>query len=210
MGIFRTSLRWLHTIDERIYDWYHKVDTWQPVDLDQLRIASENQKHGVGYLPTTQFRFRTIMKSFPVPTEPFTFIDLGCGKGKVMLLASHYPFRQIIGVEFSPELAATASRNCSKYSSSQQKCQDFSVVCEDVAYYRLPSGPLVIYMFNPFREPVMNLVLKEFRRSLETDSQEFYVIYFGPTLGRLLEQSDFLVPIQEGPHFCVYTRRSRR
>ena len=125
-----------------------------------------------------------------------------------MLLASHYPFRKIIGVEFSPELAATASRNCSTYRSSQQKCRDFSVVCEDVACYRIPPCPLVIYMFNPFGEPIINLVLKEFRRSLETDSQELYVIYFAPVLGQLLKQSGFLMPIEEGPHFCIFKGQS--
>jgi SAM-dependent methyltransferase len=204
MDIIRPFLRQLNTKRDQVYDWYHKVDTWQQIDLHQLEITSENLEHGVRYVPTTQFRFRRIINNFPVSTAPFTFIDLGCGKGKVMLLASHYPFKKIIGVEFSPELAVTASRNCSRYRSNRQKCKDLSVVCEDVALYRFPPGPLVIYMFNPFREPVMNLVLRELRRSFEADSQELYVIYFVPVLGQLLKRSGFLTPIQEESHFCIF------
>jgi predicted RNA methylase len=41
----------------------------------------------------------------------FSFVDFGSGKGRVLLVASHYPFREVVGVEFSPELQKIAEGN---------------------------------------------------------------------------------------------------
>ncbi len=48
--------------------------------------------------------------------QDFTFIDLGSGKGRVLLMASEYPFQKIIGVEFMPELHRAAQKNIAGYS----------------------------------------------------------------------------------------------
>jgi SAM-dependent methyltransferase len=204
MSNLSSWFRWLNTQRERLYDWQHRVDTWQQVDLDKLNIASDNREHGVQYVPTTQFRFQRMMKNIPTCISPLTFVDLGCGKGKVLLLASNYPFRKIIGVEFSVELASVASRNCRAYRSIKQKCRDLSALCQDAAAYQLPPGPVVVYMFNPFKEPVMKSVLAEMRNCLERGRQDLYVIYFAPALGHLLKSSGFLDLIDEGPHFSIF------
>src|SRR5262245_26630835 len=39
------------------------------------------------------------------------FADFGCGKGRVLYLASRYPFRRIVGIDLSPRMAADARRN---------------------------------------------------------------------------------------------------
>ena len=43
--------------------------------------------------------------------DRFTFVDFGAGKGRVLMMACEYPFKQVIGVELSRKLHATASRN---------------------------------------------------------------------------------------------------
>ena len=40
--------------------------------------------------------------------QDFNFVDIGSGKGRALLLASDYPFREIIGIELSPELDRVA------------------------------------------------------------------------------------------------------
>jgi len=44
------------------------------------------------------------MQAMPIDLSKFTFIDLGAGKGRALLMASDYLFQKIIGVEFMPEL----------------------------------------------------------------------------------------------------------
>src|SRR5712691_7133679 len=56
------------------------------------------------YQPTEPVLFEEMLASIKIDFRNFTFIDLGSGKGRVLLLASDYPFRQIVGVELLPAL----------------------------------------------------------------------------------------------------------
>lgn len=187
-----------------IYDRRYGVDTWKTVDLETLGIDNPNVKYGVAYEPTSKIKFDEMMRRLVIKHEDFTFIDLGCGKGKAMLLASEYPFKQIIGVEFSAELAAIASRNCQVYRSRRQKCRSFTVECMDAGDYRIPSNPTLIYMYNPFREQVMQAVLERIRHSLESHPREFHVMYYNPKLAELFRLSGFLQPVIEEENYCIY------
>jgi SAM-dependent methyltransferase len=195
-----------------IYDWHHKVETREPVPLEKLHIESENLTPGLLYDPTSRSRFRRIIRALRRPSlEGFTFIDLGCGKGRVLLLASLYPFKKIIGVEFSPELAHTAEMNLNTYRpTSEQKCKNTSVVCLDAAHYKLPPGPLLIYMYNPFQDQVMKSILSEIKRVLDAGTQDLYVAYLIPKLSQLLKNSSFLVPVHETPVFSIFKGQRTR
>ena len=188
------------TIQARVYayDKWHHVDTWQRVDLATLKIDSPNRMYGVAYEPSSAVRFHRAMRSLHIEHENFTFLDLGAGKGKGMLLASQYPFKRIVGVELSPELTAIASQNCRAYRSTRQKCRTFDSICADAAVYPIPADPLVIYMFNPFREPVMSAVMSNIGRSLDRCRRKLYVVYVGPPRVELTALATFLKPVHVG------------
>ncbi|HEX3865751.1 MAG TPA: class I SAM-dependent methyltransferase, partial [Gemmatimonadaceae bacterium] len=103
------------------FDARHGVDTdgarGDATHLRTLNIASPNWTHGVDYIPVKPERFHAALSSVGVPFDDFTFVDFGCGKGRAMLLASDYPFREVIGVDFSEELIAVAQRNCATYEN---------------------------------------------------------------------------------------------
>ena len=88
-----------------------------------------------------------------------TFIDLGSGKGRAVLLASLYPFRRVVGVEFSPELTEIARRNVNRFSHPAQRCRDIELRCEDAAAYEFPAEPALVYIYNSFEGPLMQRVL---------------------------------------------------
>ena len=53
---------------------------------------------------------RRALEQIPGP-ERYALVDLGCGKGRVLAVASELPFRRVVGVELSPILARAARRN---------------------------------------------------------------------------------------------------
>ena len=55
-------------------------------------------------------RFRKVLASLQIAFHDYTFIDFGSGKGRALLLASEFPFKRIIGLEFSPELHGTQKK----------------------------------------------------------------------------------------------------
>src|SRR5262249_7678646 len=77
-----------------------------------------------------------------------------------------YPFRRIVGVEFSHELVAVAKRNVTRWLQKERACSDIVLVCCDATEFELPSGPLVLYFYHPFRAPVMRAMLDKIHQSL--------------------------------------------
>ena len=67
------------------------------------------------------------------------FLDLGSGKGRVVLEAARRPFRRVIGVEISPELNAIAARNL-EASRRRLRAQDVRFITADAnAHSRSPT-----------------------------------------------------------------------
>ncbi len=83
-------------------------------------------------------------------SESDTFIDFGCGKGRVVHQAARYPFRRVIGIEVVPELAEIA-REAIATGKHRYKCQDVQIVVADATEYEIPDDLTVAYFFRPFR-----------------------------------------------------------
>lgn len=158
---YRARRRW-EALD-REFDRRHGVETTGIVPLRRLRVRGPNGGLGVRYQPTSPDGFRALMRSVGPLAEELTFVDLGAGKGRAVLLASELPFRRIVGVEFAPDLVAVAGRNAERFGAAGR----VELVCSDVAEYELPDEPLLLYNYNSFAEPVMRAVLANLRRSLE-------------------------------------------
>jgi hypothetical protein len=127
--------------------------------------------------------------------KDFTFIDLGAGKGRALLMASDYPFARIMGVEFMPDLCRAAQENIASYSTSspdRQKCRQMEMVCTDACDFTFPIEPLVVYLFNPFSEPVFVKVLENLRQSVEQAPREVYVAYRYTEHEKLLAAAEWL------------------
>jgi hypothetical protein len=134
----------------------------------------------------------------------FTFVDLGSGKGRALLMASDFPFRRIAGVEFMPGLHQIAERNIARYSSNRQQCREIESLCLDVRDCEFPAGPLVVYMFNSFPEPVFAGVLENLRRSLEKDPRPAFVAYRYPQFESLLAKCPWLQKVAGTEQWAVY------
>ena len=82
-----------------IFDALHGVDTGSVVSAD-LGIASANVDKGLAYDPCPWSTLRRSLRLY-LCERRFTFVDIGSGKGKVLLSAVVLPFKRIVGVEFS-------------------------------------------------------------------------------------------------------------
>lgn len=71
-----------------------------------------------------------------------------------MLHAARRPYRQIVGIEISPALVAIAKDNRAAYRG-ELRCRDIRLVRADAATFRFPRGDLAVYLYNPFRAPVL-------------------------------------------------------
>ena len=130
-----------------------------------------------------------MLQSVGIDFRTFTFIDLGSGKGRTLMMASHYPFRKIIGVELLPELHRVACENLEKYRSPNQSCGVLESVCTDARDFQFPDDPLVLYLFNPLPEAGLSLVMHNLEQSLNRHPRKVIVLYHNPLLEHLVGSS---------------------
>lgn len=161
------------------FDRKHGVETSGPVSAFKLDIPDGEVKGIHHYEPTPAPAIRAMLKAVPIQHEQFTFVDYGSGKGRVLLLAADYPYKKIIGVEFSRNLHEVAVRNLGIWKSPSQRCFQVESVCEDARQFVLPDGPIVLFFFTPFRSPVSDQVIANIRESLAARPRPIRIIHYG-------------------------------
>lgn len=112
-------------------------------------------------------------------SEDDTFVDFGCGKGRVVHQAARRPFRKVIGVEISPALAAVA-RAALAARSSRHRAKDVEIVVADAAEYEIPDDLTVVYFFHPFFGETFDAVLGNLVDSLDRRPRRMSLIYVWP------------------------------
>jgi hypothetical protein len=188
----------------RYYDWQHGVNTCGDAKLADLTLVGSNADHGVFYHPAHPKFLREVLNSLKIDFSTYTFIDLGSGKGRALLVASEYPFAEIIGVEFAAELHEIAARNIQSYRSKTQRCKNVRSVNLDAAEFEMPATPLVLYLFNPFRPAVLVPVLQRLQRSLDSQPRDVTMIYAAPFHAALIEQETALKCVEQSTYHNTY------
>ena len=193
------------TVHHWAWDVWHGVETRKQVPLKDLGVEgssySENPEHFItpgwngDYSSSASWKFPERLKRLNLEWQQYTYVDLGAGKGKTLLLAAEFPFIRVIGVEFSHKLVTIAKNNVRNQRNFNFKCRDIEVIELDAAAYEFPLTPLVLYCFNSFPEPVMRVVLENLRRSFEEHPREIYMIYTHPALESLVSDYGFFTLI---------------
>ena len=189
---------------DRAFDNQYGTDTTDIHEIGALAIPYENLKYAVRYQPTDMGLFKNIFSDFEIEFSKFSFVDFGSGKGRILLLAAEFPFREIIGVEFSEELHQIAQRNIFKYRSQFPQCPDIFLKCCDAVQSDIPVGSLVCYFYNPFGEKIMERVLLNIEAALKSSRNEIYIIYVDPVHRKLLDQSSFFGLVKIDSRYLIY------
>ena len=166
------------------FDKRYGTDTSGSDPLWRHRISSANARFGVKYQPTGEDELTVAVKSLGIDPAEFTFVDLGCGKGRTLLVAARVGFRQAIGVEFTADFVAVARNNIRILGITNAV-----VVHEDAADFRFPDGDVVLYIYNPFSQEVMEKVIG---RLNEARLKRLYVVYKVASCAALFDSSGFL------------------
>jgi len=121
--------------------------------------------------------------------EAYSFVDVGAGKGRAILLAAQQPFRKVVGVELNPDLASIARRNV---GLSFERCKArIRVVQEDAANFRWPKGPLLVYLYNPFDCSLIQQIAEDLAATAKPGRGPVDLLYVNPTCAHVLTAKGF-------------------
>ena len=188
-----------YQMSQEEFDRSRGVVTNQLVYLDDVPVVGSEEvvKNANLYQPVPADALPPLLEKLAIPYEQYTFIDIGSGMGRALLIASDFPFKKIIGVEFAVDLHEVAKQNAKNYRSASQKCKDIELVCMDATQYDVPVEPVVLYLNNPFKEPLMRPFLARVDASMRKQPRELLVLYYNPRLADLVRE---MLPYLEVVH----------
>lgn len=183
------------------YDWEQRVDTTSGTVGWRIRLLGIFHSP---YQPTDPALFREMMAALPIDFREFTFIDIGSGKGRTLLMASEYPFHKIVGVELIAELHRAAEENVAAYEASWQRAYCIETLSMDAREFVFPETPLVVYLFNPLPQAGLRQVMRNLGQSWERRPRPIWIVYHNPLLETVLTESVRMVKESGKPEYSVF------
>jgi len=112
-----------------------------------------------GYATTDYLTIIRVLNRLELTSDD-VFLDVGCGKGRVVCLAARRQVRSAGGIELSPELVAIASANLDK--RLRGRIAEGHILLQDATTHRY-DDTTVAYLFSPFHPAVLGTVLTKIR-----------------------------------------------
>ena len=205
------ALRPLRRWRERRLDQRLQLDTAADTGLVHPDLASATAgayPDGVAYSPTPLHHFQKLLDRLSI-TDPaqFAFVDLGCGKGRTLVVAAEHGFRPVIGVELDLRLTGIARRNIRWYAfaaAAQSRQCPITVVNSDAVAYEFPTVPTVVFLFNPFGADTLGAVVANLERSLTAAPRRLVVAYFNAAHRAILDASPALCVAASTRNWVIY------
>jgi SAM-dependent methyltransferase len=157
-----------------------------------LKSGHRHDRHVTAYYGVAPSVFHALIgrwrKSVPAAAMgETTFVDLGAGMGRAILLASEFGFKAAVGVELHPALAQIARKNVSLWRAARRERSPLRVVEGDAVEFALPAGPVLVFLFNPFGAAVLRRLLKGWRRTPAGRAHSLDLLYVNNEQEHVLE-----------------------
>jgi hypothetical protein len=174
------------------FDLQHGVQTSGLIPGRFLKTGHAHDRHSTAYFGVAPSVFHALLRRWQrtkpyAPLSGFTFVDIGAGMGRAMLLASEFPFKRVEGIELNPALAVVARKNIREWRSAGRAIAPMRITCCDILQCSLPKGPCLAFLFNPFGDSVMRRLLKQLARTFANRPGQLDLLYVNNEQDRIIE-----------------------
>lgn len=193
----------------RIYGGWarpHPFDLAHGIDTSGFVPASECAADGV---PEDQITFyggsqpsivRTVLSSLPEPAR-YAFVDIGCGKGRPLVVASEFQFLRVVGVELAPHLAQLARTNAASIAARHPGRRPIEIEVGNATNVLPPANRVVYFLYNPFGPSLVKTLVEHVERQLQQGLEHAFFVCYNPVHADVLDQS---------PHFARWSAQTTR
>jgi SAM-dependent methyltransferase len=187
------------------FDLKYGLDTQTPILIRDLEIWAPAAQYAVHYEGAPIPLIHRILRQLRTDLRRFTLIDLGSGKGRVLLVAAQYPFKSVIGLEFSKILHDIAQANISKFvEQGLTKTRPRSINMDASEFDFSQFTDKVIFCNNPFIETFALRILDNLQSSLRKTGHEGILIYLSPIPPAVKERLDAFHLIAQGSYLSHF------
>ena len=182
------------------FDQMHGVDTSGLGPAKHLITGHANDEHVTAYYGVAPSILRSLIAQWretipPHPISSYTFIDIGAGKGRGLLVASEYRFRKVIGIELNPALAAVSRQNVAHWIATHEadftapRLAPIEILEQDALDFDLPATPVLLFLFHPFEAPVLKLLLRNIETQFAQRPNTLDLIYVNAECANVLDRN---------------------
>lgn len=164
---------------DRWFDVRYGTDTSGIIEVEDLDVTSPNRQHAMRYEVTRAKPLKRLLQKLDLPKDG-VFVDIGCGKGRVLMIAAEHGFQRIVGIEYSHELCEIARENLEIFQKRLDRRPDVRVVETDVADYDIQPEENIFFMFNPFYTEILELIVWKIAKSLSEHPRRAWLVYLYP------------------------------
>ena len=168
----------------------HLIQTTGIHKLNRISVVGDNKKNASIYQGANYYLLDKAFDFLLEEKATGTIVDFGSGKGRIMVVAAFYGYKNIKGIEFAGALNACAKKNI---AGIQWKYPDtnFSILTENAVNYEVDKEDTIFFFFNPFDEKVVLEVVKNIMKSLKNYPRKVYVVYLNPLHQEIFESAGF-------------------
>jgi SAM-dependent methyltransferase len=161
-------------LSERFNERRYNINTVGLISPEELGLPVDGCQE---YTPVPYAALRTVFAHLP---HDGVFVDIGSGKGRALVYAAAFPFRKVIGVEYSSEMVAAARQNIEQAQKTKRlQCQDLSVVQADAREFVFPADTRVVYIYNTVRGEMLQTLIGRLRQALKNGPLVIAYFNFG-------------------------------
>ena len=181
-------LAWFMVRDEIRGEKKYGINTTGYNNLKHLARKGIDLDHATIYMPAGYHVLEQLLEHVNLYPHNKHFLDIGCGKGRAMVVAAHFGFTNISGIDFSKEFCVKAEEHLQQLAIKNIRT---SVQHADAFYYKIPVETEVIFLFNPFDDVIMSGVVENILMSHEQRPRSIYVVYMNPQQKDLFTEAGF-------------------
>ncbi len=173
-GAGRAAQNLINRAVVRWNEWRLGVRTEDVVLAQQLGYTNPDYRP---YIATDYRSMSMLLDAIEIRPGKDVFLDIGCGKGRAVVMAAERLFDRVIGVELSADLAAAARKNVANaLATNRLACRSLEIVTSNADAFPIPDDVTVIYFFNPFTGLALNMVLQNMKSSLDRCPRRLTII----------------------------------
>lgn len=129
------------------------------------------------YEPLPYHQLNEVFRKYPLAADDH-FIDLGCGKGRVLIMAAEYGCHNLYGLDINHYLLEIAKENMAQIKRKNQNVQ-FRSLCMNAKDFEFDQKINKLFFYNPFQLKIFIYVFKSLLRSLETHPRKITMYVCG-------------------------------
>lgn len=180
LGVLRFARRWFlykahYHLFDRSFERFEAIPTSRGVPAIDLDYDDELRRHAVEYLAAPRLLIHRAIRLIAEPLDRFTFIDIGSGLGRPLLVAAEYPFKSVIGYELSPSLHEGAMANIDRTREALGHRTVAASVHANALEADWPGGSRLFFLFNPFDREFMQRFLQRVQSTADPGTRHYMV-----------------------------------